>query len=172
MCLQKQGAECHIHIHSLSTCAQFRDFCTQIFSSFLANIHYLSNVMEERWRGGRLVQNVRRSLMNSQSIHFNKNVSISQGKQCLFYYYYFKKPFPLCALYQLLFTMDNNSYIKPLEVPGEIKIVISVCFLLARLGDSAEADSLFSSQPEEGTNGEIQQTITLQLNQNQCFILS
>lgn len=32
-------------------------------------------------------------------------------------------------------TMDNNSYIKPLRPSREIKIVISVCFLLARLCD-------------------------------------
>lgn len=31
--------------------------------------------------------------------------------------------------------MDNNSYIKPLRPSREIKIVISVCFLLARLCD-------------------------------------
>lgn len=42
---------------------------------------------------------------------------------------------PVCAFFRLLFTMDNNSYIKPLRPSREIKIVISVCFLLARLYD-------------------------------------
>lgn len=42
---------------------------------------------------------------------------------------------PLCVFLGLLFTMDNNSYIKPLRPSREIKIVISVCFLLARLCD-------------------------------------
>lgn len=41
----------------------------------------------------------------------------------------------MCVFLGLLFTMDNNSYIKPLRPSREIKIVISVCFLLARLCD-------------------------------------
>lgn len=73
----------------------------------------------------------RGGLTNSVGINFNERTFLRKTAKL-------KKKnlnLPVCAFFRLLFTMDNNSYIKPLRPSREIKIVISVCFLLARLCD-------------------------------------